>query len=132
MLDVSTHNQEKIKEYLTEIIMKLGPYKRDNYEHAVSVMNNSTKKAVLDGVKVHHLGNALDRERIESKMKYYTLRGDAKVYESQILEGEFEGDMVVEKYVEPQPKSLTGHPLYEKELVEITQTKPSYRLRWIE
>jgi hypothetical protein len=47
MLDVSTHNQEKIKEYLTEIIMKLGPYKRDNYEHAVSVMNNSTKKAKM-------------------------------------------------------------------------------------
>lgn len=90
------------------------------------------RKAVLDGVKVHHLGNALDKERIESKLKYYTLRGDAKVYESQILEGKYESDMVVERYGEKQPKLLENHPLHGKELIKVVKTKPNYEVEWLE
>ena len=42
---MATSEFKKIEEKLGEIIMKIGPYKMDNHEHALSVMDNSTKNA---------------------------------------------------------------------------------------
>ena len=42
---LTKENYEEIMEKLAEIIGKLGPYKMDNHEHALSVMDNSAKNA---------------------------------------------------------------------------------------
>jgi len=42
---LTNKNYEEIEEKLGEIITKIGPYKMNNYDHALSVMDASSKNA---------------------------------------------------------------------------------------
>lgn len=86
-------------------------------------------KSILDSVEIYHFGNALGIDRIESKRDYYKERGDAVVYEDQILNGSLAPDMVIEKFKDYPPdvrNIIKKHPDYGKNKVEITKTAPNY------
>ena len=55
----------EIEKRLGEIIAKVGPYKMDNFEHALSVMDNSANNAVVIRNLLVNKTVFIDEERVK-------------------------------------------------------------------
>lgn len=92
---------------------------------------NRHRRAVLDGVKIYHYGNAKPLPELKAKGEYYHGRGDSLVYEDSFISCKLEADLVLEEFTGQHPTVMMKHQRIGETLIKVTKTKPYYEYRWL-
>jgi len=94
------------------------------------------KQAVLNGVTVFHFGNAKSPERMRDKLTFEHNRQRAdsrfKIEKDFWFDGEMPPDFIIEEFSGKYPRVLKHHPMRNKRLIKVTETRPVYKFKRID